>query len=435
VAYTAVELIEIKRDGGVLPLDAIEWLIRAYTDGTVTEYQMAAMAMAVFFNGLDGEELAAWTEAMLHSGDVMDFSDVAAPKVDKHSTGGVGDKISIPLAPLVAAVGIAVPMMSGRGLGHTGGTLDKLETIPGFTSRLDPDRFRSTLVEHGLVLAGASETMVPADRKLYELRDATATVPSIPLIASSIMSKKLAEGLDGLLLDVKTGSGASIKVLDQTRALARTMVDIGARHGVGTVALITWMGQPLGREVGNANEIRESIEVLRGGGPEDVIELTMTFGEVMMEMAGIDGGRAALEEAISSGRALEKLVEVVAAQGGDPSVIENPDLLPTCANEAVLTADRDGFVTRCDALTVGVAATRLGAGRDRKEDDIDPGVGITVEAKVGDRVSTGDTLARIRYSDQAKWDAQRDLLASAWAIDDEAPEPQDLIIERIEATS
>jgi pyrimidine-nucleoside phosphorylase len=391
--------------------------------------------MAVFFNGLDGEELAAWTEAMLHSGDVMDFSDVAAPKVDKHSTGGVGDKISIPLAPLVAAVGIAVPMMSGRGLGHTGGTLDKLETIPGFTSRLDPDRFRSTLVEHGLVLAGASETMVPADRKLYELRDATATVPSIPLIASSIMSKKLAEGLDGLLLDVKTGSGASIKVLDQTRALARTMVDIGARHGVGTVALITWMGQPLGREVGNANEIRESIEVLRGGGPEDVIELTMTFGEVMMEMAGIDGGKAALEEAISSGRALEKLVEVVAAQGGDPSVIENPDLLPTCANEAVLTADRDGFVTRCDALTVGVAATRLGAGRDRKEDDIDPGVGITVEAKVGDRVSTGDTLARIRYSDQAKWDAQRDLLASAWAIDDEAPEPQDLIIERIEATS
>jgi pyrimidine-nucleoside phosphorylase len=435
VAYTAVELIEIKRDGGVLPLDAIEWLIRAYTYGTVTEYQMAAMAMAVFFNGLDGEELAAWTEAMLHSGDVMDFSDVAAPKVDKHSTGGVGDKISIPLAPLVAAVGIAVPMMSGRGLGHTGGTLDKLETIPGFTSRLDPDRFRSTLVEHGLVLAGASETMVPADRKLYELRDATATVPSIPLIASSIMSKKLAEGLDGLLLDVKTGSGASIKVLDQTRALARTMVDIGARHGVGTVALITWMGQPLGREVGNANEIRESIEVLRGGGPEDVIELTMTFGEVMMEMAGIDGGKAALEEAISSGRALEKLVEVVAAQGGDPSVIENPDLLPTCANEAVLTADRDGFVTRCDALTVGVAATRLGAGRDRKEDDIDPGVGITVEAKVGDRVSTGDTLARIRYSDQAKWDAQRDLLASAWAIDDEAPEPQDLIIERIEATS
>jgi pyrimidine-nucleoside phosphorylase len=435
VAYTAVELIEIKRDGGVLPLDAIEWLIRAYTDGTVTEYQMAAMAMAVFFNGLDGEELAAWTEAMLHSGDVMDFSDVAAPKVDKHSTGGVGDKISIPLAPLVAAVGMAVPMMSGRGLGHTGGTLDKLETIPGFTSRLDPDRFRSTLVEHGLVLAGASETMVPADRKLYELRDATATVPSIPLIASSIMSKKLAEGLDGLLLDVKTGSGASIKVLDQTRALARTMVDIGARHGAGTVALITWMGQPLGREVGNANEIRESIEVLRGGGPEDVIELTMTFGEVMMEMAGIDGGKAALEEAISSGRALEKLVEVVAAQGGDPSVIENPDLLPTCANEAVLTADRDGFVTRCDALTVGVAATRLGAGRDRKEDDIDPGVGITVEAKVGDRVSTGDTLARIRYSDQAKWDAQRDLLASAWAIDDEAPEPQDLIIERIEATS
>jgi pyrimidine-nucleoside phosphorylase len=433
VAHTAVELIEIKRDGGVLPSDGIEWLIRAYTDGTVTEYQMAAMAMAVFFNGMDGEELAAWTSAMLHSGDVMDFSDVPAPKVDKHSTGGVGDKISIPLAPLVAAVGIAVPMMSGRGLGHTGGTLDKLETIPGFTSRLDPERFHSTLVEHGLVLAGASGTMVPADRKLYELRDATATVPSIPLIASSIMSKKLAEGLDGLLLDVKTGSGASIKVLQESRALAQTMVDIGAKHGVRTVALITWMGQPLGREVGNANEIRESVEVLSGRGPEDVVELTLAFGEVMMEIAGIEGGRERLKQAIDSGAALEKLVEVAVAQGGDPSVIENPDLLPTCANEAIITANRSGFVTRCDALTVGVAATRLGAGRDRKEDDIDPGVGITVEAKMGDTVSTGDILARVRYSDPAKWDAQRDLLASAWVIEELPPEPQDLIIERIEA--
>jgi pyrimidine-nucleoside phosphorylase len=435
MTFTAVELIEAKRDGGGLAAEAIDWLIAAYTEGVVTDYQMAAMAMAIFFNGLDGEELAVWTEAMLHSGDVMDFSEIPASKVDKHSTGGVGDKISIPLAPLVASIGIAVPMISGRGLGHTGGTLDKLETIPGFTTRLDSDRFRSTLLQHGLVLAGATGAMVPADRKLYELRDATGTVPSIPLIASSIMSKKLAEGLDGLLLDVKTGSGASIKVFQDSRALAQTMVDIGARHGVRTVALITWMGQPLGREVGNANEVRESIEVLRGGGPEDVIELTMAFGEVMMEIAGIEGGRERLEQAIDSGEALEKLIEVAIAQGGDPSVIENPDLLPTCANEAILTANRSGFVTRCDALTVGVAATRLGAGRDRKEDDIDPGVGITIEAKVGDTVSTGDTLARVRYSDQAKWDAQRDLLASAWAIDDEPPKLQDLIIERIDVTS
>ena len=435
MAFSAVELIEAKRDRRELTPEAIEWLITAYTEGVVTDYQMAAMAMAIFFNGLEGEELAVWTEAMLHSGEVMDFSDIPASKVDKHSTGGVGDKISIPLAPLVASVGVAVPMISGRGLGHTGGTLDKLETTPGFATRLDSDRFRSTLLQHGLVLAGATGTMVPADRKLYELRDATGTVPSIPLIASSIMSKKLAEGLDGLLLDVKTGSGASIKAFQESRALAQTMVDIGARHGVRTVALITWMGQPLGREVGNANEVRESIEVLKGGGPEDVIELTMAFGEVMMEIAGIEGGRERLKQAIDSGAALEKLIEVAVAQGGDPSVIENPDLLPTCANEAILTANRSGFITGCDALTVGVAATRLGAGRDRKEDDIDPGVGITVEAKVGATVSTGDTLARVRYSDQAKWDAQRDLLASAWAIEDEPPKPQDLIIERIEATS
>jgi pyrimidine-nucleoside phosphorylase len=432
MAFTAVELIEMKRDGGALTAESIEWLIRAYTDGTVTDYQMSAMAMAIFFNGLNGEELAAWTEAMLHSGDVMDFSDIAAPKVDKHSTGGVGDKISIPLAPLVASVGIAVPMISGRSLGHTGGTLDKLETIPGFTARLDPDRFRSTVIEHGLVLAGASETMVPADRKLYELRDATATVPSIPLISSSIMSKKLAEGLDGLLLDVKTGSGASIKAIDESRTLARTMVDIGTRHHVRTVALITWMGQPLGREVGNANEIKESIEVLNGVGPEDIIELTMAFGEVMMELAGIEGGRERLHRAIDSGAALEKLIEVTVAQGGDPSVIEHPDLLPRAVHEAVVEAPRDGVVTRADALTIGTAATRLGAGRDRQEDAIDPGVGITLEAKVGDVVVAGDPLCRVRYTDAARWEAQKSLLTSAWTIGDTAPDPRPLILERID---
>jgi pyrimidine-nucleoside phosphorylase len=432
MGFTAVELIETKRDGGALSAEAIEWLMRAYTDGTVTDYQMSAMAMAVFLNGLDDEELTAWTSAMLHSGEVLDFSDIPEAKVDKHSTGGVGDKISIPLAPLVASVGVVVPMMSGRGLGHTGGTLDKLETIPGFTTALDPVRFRQVLTDHGLVLAGQSETLVPADRKLYALRDASGTVPSLPLIASSIMSKKLAEGLTGLLLDVKTGTGAFMKTLEGSRRLAQTMVGIGARHGVETRALITWMGQPLGREVGNANEVKESIDVLKGDGPDDVTELTMAFGEAMMELAGIGGGRAALEEAIESGRALEKLIDVTIAQGGDPSVIENPDLLPECANEAVLGADREGYVSRCDALTIGVAATRLGAGRERKEDSIDPGVGISLEAKVGDRVSAGSPLARVRYTDQARWESQKALLASAWSITDTAPPPQSLIIERID---
>ena len=435
MAHTAIDLIEIKRDGGVLSSDAIEWLIAAYTDGTVPDYQMSAMAMAILLNGMNNEELAAWTEAMLHSGEVMDFSDIAAAKIDKHSTGGVGDKTSIPLVPLVAACGVYVPMISGRGLGHTGGTLDKLESIPGFTTGLDPDSFRRVLVEHGLVLAGASETMIPADRKLYALRNATGTVPSIPLISSSIMSKKLAEGLDGLLLDVKTGSGATIKDLDRSRALAQTMVGIGASHGVNTVAFLTSMEQPLGDEVGNANEIKESIDVLRGEGPDDVTELTMVFGETMLGLAGIDGGREQLEEAIESGAALQKLIDVTVAHGGDPSVVEDPTLLVRAPHEAVIDAPHDGYVTRCDALTIGVSATRLGAGRERKDDIVDPGVGITLKAKLGDHVAKGDPLAIVRYGDQSKWDAQRDNLSSAWTISDQPMVPPDLIIEKVDVTT
>ncbi len=433
--FTAVGLIETKRDHGILSPDAIEWLIRSYTSGTVTDYQMAAMAMAVFLNGLDSNELAAWTAAMLHSGEVLDCSGIPARKVDKHSTGGVGDKISIPLAPLVAACGVVVPMMSGRGLGHTGGTLDKLESIPGFTTGLDPDRFRDILTEHGLVLAGQSETLVPADRKLYALRDATATVPSIPLISSSIMSKKLAEGLDGLLLDVKTGAGAFMKDLASARELARTMVGIGARQGVETVALITRMDQPLGREVGNSNELRESIDVLKGEGPEDVVELTLAFGEVMLELAGIDGGRPRLEEAISNGAGLAKLADVVVAQGGDRAVIDDPSLLPEAPNVDLIEADRDGFITRCDALVVGTVATRLGAGRERKEDLVDPGVGITIEAKLGETVARGQTLATVRHSDPDRFQAQRDALRRAWEIGDAGPEIAALVVERIDSGS
>ncbi len=433
--FTAVGLIEIKRDRGILDPDAIEWLIRSYTAGTVTDYQMAAMTMAVFLNGLDNDELAAWTAAMLHSGDVLDCSGIPGRKVDKHSTGGVGDKISIPLAPLVAACGVVVPMMSGRGLGHTGGTLDKLESIPGFTTGLDPDRFRDILTKHGLVLAGQSETLVPADRKLYALRDATATVPSIPLISSSIMSKKLAEGLDGLLLDVKTGVGAFMKDLDRARELARTMVGIGTRQGVETVALITRMDQPLGREVGNSNELRESIDVLKGEGPEDVVELTLAFGEAMLELAGIDGGQPRLMEAISSGAALAKLVEVVVAQGGDRAVIDDPSLLPEAPHVEVIEADRNGVITHCDALIVGTVATRLGAGRERKEDPVDPGVGITVEAKLGETVTRGQPLATVRHADPDLFQGQRDALRRAWEIGDDAQPIESLIVERIDASS
>jgi len=432
VSYTAVELIEIKRDGGVLSEDAIAWLIDAYTAATITDYQMSAMAMAIFLNGLNAGELAAWTEAMLHSGDVMDFGEISAKKVDKHSTGGVGDKISIPLAPLVAACGVVVPMMSGRSLGHTGGTLDKLESIPGFTTALDPVQFRNILREHGLALVGASETIVPADRMLYSLRDATGTVPSIPLISSSIMSKKLAEGIDGLVLDVKTGSGAQMKSREMSRELAETMVGIGKAHGVQTLAFITSMEQPLGKEVGNASEIRESVDVLVGEGPDDVTELTLVFGEAMLEMAGIEGGRATLEKAISTGAAMEKLIDVTVAQGGDPSVLEDTSLLAKARHEATVEAPRAGYVSTCDALAIGTVATRLGAGRLKIGDVIDPGVGITVEAKVGDQVSAGQPLARVRYADEPGWEALREKLASAWEISETAPEAAPLILERVE---
>jgi pyrimidine-nucleoside phosphorylase len=432
MAYTAVELIETKRDGGTLSADAINWLIPAFTDGSVTDYQMSAMTMAIYLNGLDDDELANWTSAMLNSGEVLEFDDIPAAKVDKHSTGGVGDKISIPLAPLVASCGVVVPMMSGRGLGHTGGTLDKLETIPGFFTGLDPGRFGDILRETGLVLAGQSDTLVPADRKLYALRDASGTVSSIPLISSSIMSKKLAEGLDGLVLDVKTGTGAFMKDLEDSQTLARTMVGIGNANGVRTIALITDMSQPLGKEVGNANEMAESIATLRGEGPDDITELTMALGEVMLELAGIEGGRYLLESKIESGDALEKFKEVIAAQDGDPSVVDDPSRLPRAPETATVNADRAGYVTRCNALTVGITATRLGAGRERADDVVDPGVGITLHKKLGDRVETGEALATVHYSKQNLWDTQRDKLTGAWTIEDEPEEPRPLVIERIE---
>lgn len=434
---TAVELIERKRDGGTLTGNEIRWLIEAYTAGTVTDYQMSAMLMAVFINGLNPEELTVWTEAMLTSGEVLDLAAIPGRKVDKHSTGGVGDKISIPLAPMVGACGVKIPMMSGRGLGHTGGTLDKLETISGFDTSFSASEFADLLARHGVVLGGQSEQLVPADRKLYALRDATGTVPSIPLIASSIMSKKLAEDLDGLVLDVKFGRGAFMQEFDRARLLAEKMVEIGALRGTRVVALLTDMNQPLGQEVGNASEIRESIATLKGEGPADIAELTNEIGAEMLVMGGVAGdldeARQRLSDAVESGRALDKFMEIVGAQGGDVAVIENPDLLPTATNTDDITADHGGWVSRCDALSIGVGAMRLGAGRERKEDDIDPGVGVTVLAKVGDRVAAGDTLARIHWNDPYARGVAGPLVTSAWEISPQPTEPPALIVERIES--
>lgn len=428
-----VELIERKRDDGILIPEEIRWIIESYTADEIPDYQMSALVMAVFIRGLDDEELAAWTAAMLHSGAILDLSDLGAPAVDKHSTGGVGDKVSIPLAPMVAACGVAIPMISGRGLGHTGGTLDKLETIPGFRTALDPEEFKHRLYRHGLVLAGQSESIAPADRRIYALRDATGTVPSIPLIASSIMSKKVAEGIEALVLDVKVGRGGFNRTVEIARTLAETMVGIGSGYGVTTVAYLTDMSQPLGREVGNACEIEESIAVLRGDGPPDLVEVVFLLGAEMLMLGGIAddaaSARKRLAETLESGAALDKFIEVVEAQGGDPAVIEDTSLLARAPREHVITARESGTVARCDALDIGVAAMRLGAGRETKESPIHPGVGITVEAKVGDRVGADDPLVRLRYDDDSRLSEVIALAKRAFIIQEEPVKPPPLLHE------
>ena len=428
-----VELIGAKRDSGELSADEIHWLIGAYTDGTVPDYQMAPMLMAIVLNGLSAAELGPWTEAMLHSGDVADLAGIPKLKVDKHSTGGVGDKISIPLAPMVASCGIAVPMMSGRGLAHTGGTLDKLESIPGFRTELDPEEFAGVLVGTGMVMAGQSPTMVPADRKIYALRDITGTVPSIALIASSIMSKKLAEDIDGLVLDVKVGVGAFMKTLDDARTLAETMVGIGRSHDTPVVAYLTAMDEPLGHEVGNANELAEALAVLRGEGPDDVLELALTLGAEMLVLGNaaptLEDARARLMGTITDGSAIAVFRSVAVAQGGDPACIDDPSLLPRAGLMHAVVAKRSGVVTACDALSVGTASVRLGSGRSALTDTIDHGVAITIHHKRGAVVNRGDTLATVLYNDPDRLAAAADLLASAWTIDDEAPDPTSLVID------
>ncbi len=433
--HSSTELIERKRDGGELSADELRWIIAQYTADRLPDYQMSSLLMAIFFCGMSPDELAVWTESMLYSGEVLDFDHLPAPKVDKHSTGGVGDKVSIPLAPMVAACGVAVPMMSGRGLGHTGGTLDKLESIPGFRTALDPDEFRRVLEKHHLVLAGQSETLVPADRRIYALRDATGTVPSVPLISSSIMSKKLAEGLDALVLDVKVGSGAFMKDEASARLLAETMVGIGASHDTPVVALLTNMDQPLGNEIGNANELTESLDVLQGNGPEDLVEITYRLGVEMLLAGGITNdaseARTRLETAVSTGAALDKFAEVIAEQGGNANVVLNRTLLPSASRSHPVAAPIAGVVTVCDALDLGLASVRLGGGRQQKEDDVDPAVGISLHKKVGDPVSAGERLATVAYNDEGRLASALPLIEQAWTIADEPAQSPELVLDEV----
>ena len=427
---TISEIIELKRDGGELDEEDIRAFVAGVTEGSVPDYQTAAWLMAVYFQGMTPAELGVLTKAMIDSGDRLDIP-VSSPKVDKHSTGGVGDKISIPLAPLAAACGLTVPMISGRGLGHGGGTLDKLEAIPGFRTVLEPDEFTRLAAEHGVVMAGQSERLVPADRALYALRDTTATVASVPLISASIMSKKLAENLDGLVLDVKAGRGAFMRTVPEARRLAESMVDIGRAHGTPTRAFLTAMDQPLGRAAGNANEVAESIAVLRGGGPEDVTELVLTLGEAMLELGGVSGGRARLEEALASGAGLEKFAEMVAAQGGDPAVAEDPSLLPSSPLASPVVAPRAGYVTALDAREIGMSALLLGAGRRRAGEALDHGAGIYLHAKAGDRVKQGDVLATLAYGEGRPAEEARRRAAGAFTLGGEPPDPAPLIIDRV----
>ena len=428
-----VELIRKKRDGGELSPAELSWIIRRYTDDKIPDYQMSSLLMAILFIGMSSEELSAWTRAMLHSGEVLDLAAIDRPKVDKHSTGGVGDKISIPLAPLVAACGVVVPMMSGRGLGHTGGTFDKLESIPGFNVTIPLSTFEGQLNDLGLVLASQTEELVPADRRIYALRDATGTVMSMPLIASSIMSKKLAEDLDALFLDVKVGSGAFMKTLPEAEELARTMINLGKERNTQVTAILTNMDQPLGRAVGNAIEMVESIEVLNGEGPADVRELTLLFAAEMLVLAGDDFESATLRvhDALTSGAALDVLIRLTAAQGGDASYIEDPSKFEIARRRHVIQADRDGWVTKCDAGLIGAAAVRLGAGRAVKEDSVDSSVGFMIEAKIGDRVVRGQPLATVLYRDERKLDAALPVVASAWTIADTQPALPELVLGRM----
>jgi len=430
------ETIKKKRDGVVLTADEIAAFIAAYTRGEIPDYQMAAMTMAVFFRGLTPPELAAWTGAMLRSGEVLDLSDIPGVKVDKHSTGGVGDKVSLSLAPMAAACGVRVPMISGRGLGHTGGTLDKLESIPGFRVDLGVERYRALVAEVGACLIGQTATLAPADKKLYALRDVTATVDCIPLIASSIMSKKLAEGIDALVLDVKVGSGAFMKTLEDARTLARTMVGNGKEMGKKVVALLTDMEQPLGRAVGNSLEVMEAVDVLKGRGPADMTECTLALTAEMLVLAkvapDVAQARARLQACIADGSALKKFAQIAQAQGGDPRFVDDYAVLPRAKNVRAIESPANGYVTAIETEAVGLAGVALGAGREKVDSVIDPGVGFMLEKKVGDKVEKGEPLAQMHLNGQTCGDEVVRRIQSAYRIGPVAPVARPLVIERIE---
>jgi thymidine phosphorylase len=418
-----VDLIRAKRDGGRLADPDIDWLMAAYTGSQIADEQMSALLMAIFFRGLDPAELRTWTAAMIASGERLDLSAVPAPTVDKHSTGGVGDKVSLILAPLVASCGAAVPQLSGRGLGHTGGTLDKLESIPGWRAQLDNAEIVSVLRTAGCVICAAGAGLAPADRRLYALRDVTGTVESIPLIASSIMSKKIAEGTGALVLDVKVGSGAFMKQIDAARELARTMVELGGAAGVRTSALLTRMDTPLGRAAGNALEVAESVATLSGEGPADLVEVTLALAREMLALAGIEADPGA---ALADGRALARYREMIAAQGGDPSAP-----LPVAPYRTVVEAAESGYLRGLDAFGVGVAAWRLGAGRARKEDPVSASAGVICLAKPGDQVTAGQPLLELHADDEARFGRALEALDGAIQIGPRPPEPRPAVLERI----
>jgi pyrimidine-nucleoside phosphorylase len=435
---TVVELIERKRNGGRLSAGELRALMQSYADGTVPDYQMSAFAMAVYFRGMDDGEIEALTTAMLESGRVLELSHLKIPKVDKHSTGGVGDKVSLILAPLVAACGVAVPMMSGRGLGHTGGTLDKLESIPGFRTRLSLEETAAQLAKLGVAMIGQTKEIAPADRKFYALRDATATVEAIPLISASIMSKKLAEGLNGLVLDVKTGAGAFMTKLDDSIRLAQTMIALGQRRGCETIALLTDMDSPLGEACGNALEVEESIHCLRGEGPKDLRELTLAQAAEMLLVAKVvptlSEGRTRAEAALSSGAALDKFRAIVQAQGGHPGVVDNPvAILPRAPIRERVEAARSGIVQRVEPRVIGRAIIALGGGRTKVDDEVDPAVGIVLHVRPGSRVERGQPIATVHARDELGRQAAESALREAITLGDSAPRPRPLISHRITA--
>ncbi len=427
----AVDIIRKKRDAGELTREEIEFLIRGATDDSVPDYQLAAWLMAVVWRGMTQAELAALTESMLHSGQVLDLSDVPGVKVDKHSTGGVGDKTSLVIAPIVAAAGLPVPMISGRGLGHTGGTLDKLESIPGFNVNLSLADFRRVLKECGCALIGQTPEIAPADKKLYSLRDVTATVESPYLICASIMSKKLAEGIDALVLDVKTGNGAFMKQEKDAVYLAELMVETGRRMGKKMIALITDMEQPLGRKVGNALEVEECIEVLAGGGPDDLRELCLDLSAWMLTLGGkcakVSEGCEIAAELIANGRARDKFREIIRLQGGDPKVVDDPSRLPRAKHTAHAIAIKSGYVTAIRGEHVGIASMLLGGGREKKEDSVDPAVGIVLEKKVGDEVKAGSSLCTIHFNSEARKGEALAMLGMSFEIGPTKPAARPLV--------